>query len=220
MEELSNVAYAIRRENDQLDDLHKSMEEFQKLDDELNTEYKNSIEAQQLLGTVADENANRILDYTTGIINKTLSEVFPNNPDRISLERKIHGEKHPHINLKIKNPDGKERDIALGKGTGLQQIVSFLYRICLLEVTGGRKLIIQDELLSGIHPEVSKIIEDVMMIFAEGGFQFLVVDYNLSTIFGKTYQVDPDVGDGTGARMVVVEDEETAVDEGPESQEE
>ena len=71
-----------------------------KLDD-MNNQYVVMLEAQQLLTTVSDNNTTAILDYITGIINKTLGELFPHDNRRIYLEKTMYQGQHAHINVKL-----------------------------------------------------------------------------------------------------------------------
>lgn len=156
---------------------------------DMNTKYVNMIEAQQLLTTVSDENTTAVLDYITGIINKTLGELFPHDSRRIYLQNTMYQGQHAHINIKLTGTNGKLRDLTLQSGTGLRQVISFLFVLSLIEIRKGRRLLIADELLSGVHPEAKRIIKDIISIFAEEGFQFAFVEYGVNDS-GKIYLVE------------------------------
>ena len=79
--------------------------------------------------------------------------------------------------------------MSIQSGTGLRQIVSVLFVICLIEVRKGRRLLILDERLSGLHSEAKRILSEIIKIFSEGGFQFIFVEYSLNTL-GKLYNVE------------------------------
>ena len=51
--------------------------------EEKNQQYLVMLEAQKLLVSISDQNTNAVLDYITGIINKTLGELFPHDSRRI-----------------------------------------------------------------------------------------------------------------------------------------
>jgi len=156
---------------------------------EMNTRYVNMIEAQQLLTTVSDANTTAVLDYITGVINKTLGELFPHDSRRIYLEKSMYQGQHAHINIKLTGTNGKVRDLTLQSGTGLRQVISFLFVISLIEIRKGRRLLIADELLSGLHPEAKRVVTDIIQIFAEEGFQFAFVEYGVNDL-GKIYLVE------------------------------
>lgn len=155
----------------------------------LNKQYVVMLEAQQLLATVSNNNTNAVLDYITGVINKALSELFPYDTRRIYLEKSLHAGQKAHIRVKVETADGSERDLTLQSGTGLRQIISFLFVISLIEIRKGRRILIMDEILSGLHPEAKRVVMDIMKIFAEEGFQFVMVEYGVNNV-GKIYLVE------------------------------
>lgn len=155
----------------------------------MNDRYAVMLEAQQLLATVSDTNTNAVLDYITGIINKTLGEIFPHDPRRVHLERKLYNGQHAHINVKLTGTGGKSRDMVLQTGTGLGQAVSVLFALCLIEIRKGRRLFIADELLNGLHPVAKGVLLDIFKLFTEDGFQFIMVEYGADNV-GKMYLVE------------------------------
>ena len=151
--------------------------------------YVNLLNAQKLLSTVSDDNTEATLLFVSGVINKALAEIFKGDTRRIHLTKKLYAGSKPHIILELENGKGERLDMAIQSGTGLRQIVSVLFVICLIEVRKGRRLVIFDERLSGLHKEAKRILSEILKIFAEGGFQFIFVEYTLNTI-GKLYSVE------------------------------
>jgi|GEM_PF-1760777 len=162
--------------------LIKSLQDSQSL-------YVRMINAQKLLSTVSDENTQQTLDFITGMVNKVLSEIFPDNIRRIQLKKKLFGGSKPHINVEIVNGDGNVLDIEAQEGAGLGQIISFMYVICLIEIRKGRRLLILDERLNGLHKQAKQVLSEIIKIFAEGGFQFIFIEYSLNDL-GKIYNVE------------------------------
>lgn len=156
---------------------------------ELNEQYVVMLEAQQLLATVSDMNTVAVLDYITDIVNKALHELFPHDHRSIYLEKKMHAGQYAHINIKLLGTNGVVRDLTLQSGTGLRQVISFLFILSMIEIRKGRPLFVADELLSGLHPEAKRIVMDIIQIFAEEGFQFAFVEYGVNNI-GKIYLVE------------------------------
>ncbi len=180
----------------QLDAEHSQIQTIKDKIEKLTTDYERAaktyfdmVEALQLLATVSDETTRQILDYITGIINKTLAELFPHDQRRIKLERSIYAGQHAHINITLTGSDGKPRDLQLQSGTGLRQVISFLFTLSLIEVRKGRRILIADELLSGLHKEAKRIVMDIIRIFAEEGFQFIFVEYEVNDL-GRIYLVE------------------------------
>ena len=156
---------------------------------DMNTQYANMLEAQQLLTTVSDENTTTVLDYITGIINKTLGELFPHDSRRIFLKKSMYQGQHAHITVQLTGTNGKVRDLTLQSGTGLRQVISFLFVLCLIEIRKGRRVLLADELLNGMHPVAKQLVCNIIQIFAEEGFQFIFVEYGVNSL-GRIYLVE------------------------------
>lgn len=151
--------------------------------------YVDLLQAQQLLTTVSDDNTESTLTFITSVINKALAEVFKGDARKIELKKKLYAGNKPHINIELTNSEGNTIDLAMQSGTGLQQIVSVLFTICLIEIRKGRRFLILDEKLSGLHKSAKRIMSEILQIFTEGGFQFIFVEYSLND-FGKIYNVE------------------------------
>lgn len=156
---------------------------------DMNNQYVVMLEAQSLLSTVSDENTTKVLNYITGVINKALVELFPYDNRRIYLSNTLYRGQFAHITVSLINGKGRERNLELQSGTGLRQVISFLFVLSLTEVRKGRRLILMDELLNGMHKEAKRVVSDIMQIFAEEGFQFVTIEYGMDAI-GKIYLVE------------------------------
>lgn len=189
MSQFTNEIVIIEQNYKQAQDIKANIDVLTTKLSDMNTQYVNMIEAQQLLTTVSDSNTTAVLDYITGIINKTLGELFPHDSRRIYLEKSMYQGQHAHINIKLTGTNGKTRDLTLQSGTGLRQVISFLFVLSLIEIRKGRRLLIADELLSGLHPEAKRIVQDIISIFASEGFQFAFVEYGVNNL-GKVYLVE------------------------------
>ena len=173
----------------QAQELKERIEAMQKKLTDMRNQYCVMVEAQQLLATVSDNNTTAVLDYITGIVNKALSEIFPHDSRRIFLEKKMHNNQYAHINIKLSGTGGKTRDLTLQSGTGLRQVISFLFVLSTIEIRKGRRFMVMDEILSGLHPEAKRIVMDIMQIFAGEGFQFMMVEYGVNNV-GRIYIVE------------------------------
>jgi hypothetical protein len=171
--------------------------------------YVNMIDAQKLLSAVSDDNTSKTLDFITGMVNKVLSEMFVSDTPHIRLTKRLFAGSKPHINVELIDGSGNSLDMALQSGTGLSQVVSFMFAICLIEIRKGRRLLIMDERLNGLHKEAKNILSKVIEIFAKGGFQFVFVEYGLNNI-GKIYNVEKR---GDESRIVSLEKGQEYTDE-------
>lgn len=178
--------------------LKQQLKERKKLERELKTLYENLADAQQhyvdlldaqkLLSIVSDDNTKTILDYITSIVNKVLSEVFPNDTRRIYLKKKLYANR-PHIVLELVNGDNMVLDTKFQAGTGLCQVISVLFSICLIEIRKGRRLVILDERLNGLHRRAKLVVQEILKLFTEAGFQFIMVEYGINNL-GKIYNIE------------------------------
>lgn len=158
--------------------LEKAIEEFNTLQD-----------AQQVLTTVSEENTTAVLDFVTEVINRTLGEIFKGDRREIKLKKSVRSGKYVHINVDLVTSEGISRSLTLQSGTGLRQIVSFLYILSLIEVRKDRRLVMMDEILSGLHSQAKGVITEIISLFADSGFQFIMVEYGIDDL-GKIYNVE------------------------------
>lgn len=185
----SEVLVGLKRDLKDKEKLEKRVSDRKKELAKAQQDYINLLNAQKLLSTVSDDNTEATLLFVSGVINKALAEIFKGDTRRIHLSRNLYGGNKPHIVVELENGKGEKLDMSIQSGTGLRQIVSVLFVICLIEVRKGRRLLILDERLSGLHSEAKRILSEIMNIFAEGGFQFIFVEYSLNTL-GKLYNVE------------------------------
>ena len=189
MSQYSQYIQRLRFEIEQRDSNIQKAEKIQETIADLEKKYVDMLEAQQLLSTISEENSNKVLSYITSIINRALSELFPHDTRRVYLEKTLHANQHAHINVVLETSDGRKRDLTIQSGTGLRQVISFLFVLSLIEIRKGRRLLMMDELLSGLHPEAKSVVKRIMTIFAEEGFQFIMVEYGIDDL-GKIYLVE------------------------------
>lgn len=159
-------------------------------------------EAQKALSVISEQNTSLVLDFITGVINQTLGEVFKGDSREIRLSKSLRAGRYVHINVELVTSEGKTRDLTLQSGTGLRQIISFLYVVSLIEIRHDRKLLMMDEILSGVHSAAKAVLVEIMKIFAAGGWQFVMVEYGVDDL-GKIYHVEKP---GTEARVYALED--------------
>lgn len=173
---------AKKRDEAEIERLTKEM-------DKLIEEWAVLDEGVKLLAGVSDENIKKVLGFISGVINRTLAEIFKSDVRKIDFIFKTYRDVHSHIVVRLTNGHGVSLDMNLQTGTGLKQIVSALFTICLIEIQKGRRLVIFDEKFSGLHKEAKAILVEILRIFAEGGFQFIFVEYSLNNL-GKIYNIE------------------------------
>lgn len=152
---------------------------------EMDNKFNVYCRASSILGSVADKNTETKISAITGVINKALAILFPDGSRSIELTQKMHNNAYPHFLVTLKVEDGQTRSFKQS-GTGLAQVISFLFTACLIDARGGRKVMVMDELLNGLHPDAKGIVRDLMLALCDK-FQFIIVEYGMN--IGKQYEV-------------------------------
>lgn len=176
--EQETKATAKERIRIQLEEIEKDLEEKGKTLEDM-------IRAATILGNVADENTQRVLTKITSVINSSLAEMFKQDKRRIAIKQIMYRNVYPHFVVELETEEGIKRTFKQS-GTGLAQVISFLFTICLIDARKGRKLMVMDELLNGLHPDAKIIIKNLIKVLS-GKFQFVIVEYGVD--IGKQYEV-------------------------------
>lgn len=168
-----------KQQQDLLDTLLKLQSEIK----ELCTVRDLYFRAATILSDVTDDMTQATLDNITGVINKALAVLFTSNPRWVKIEKSLYRKLYNHFNVELHVEDGSVRSFEQS-GSGLAQTISFLFTLCLIDARGGRKILVMDELLNGLHPEAKSVCAELMLSLTSR-FQFVAVEYGLD--IGKQY---------------------------------
>lgn len=142
------------------------------------------VRAITLVGNVSDENITATLNNITGVINRALAILFKDKR-QVSIEKIMHNNTYPHFNVVLRVEDGSIRTFDQS-GSGLAEVISFLYDVCLIDLRGGRKIIVADEIMNGLHPSAKELIKELMLAMTPK-FKFIITEYMLD--IGTQYEV-------------------------------
>lgn len=174
-------------------DLEKRIADLDEICRQKDHKYGAYCRAASIIGRVSDENTETKLSAIMGVINRALALLFTDTPRTISITQTLYRNAYPHFNVTLTVEGGKQRTFKQS-GTGLAQVVSFLCTACLIDARGGRKIMVMDELLNGLHPDAKGVIKDLILALSNR-FQFVVVEYNVN--IGKQYEVVKSGGTST-----------------------
>lgn len=143
------------------------------------------IRSSNLLGLVSDEMTQTALANVTAVVNKALLVLYPEGNRQIKITKKMYRRKYQHFTVDLIVDNGKVRSFNQS-GSGLKQVISFLLLLSFIDARGGRKILVMDEILPGLHSQGKAIIKALMQAVSDR-FQFVVIAYDFD--IGDEFEV-------------------------------
>ncbi len=149
-------------------------------------ELQTVIEACNLLTKLADARVKKGLDFIVKIINDTLIKLFPEDFKALRVEMDAYHETYPQMRLTLITSKDRVRSLKTQEGNGVSQVISLLYILCLLYISGYRRFIHIDEVLNGLHPDAWALIDDILKLFEDKlGYQFIITQHGYTPKNGR-----------------------------------
>lgn len=183
LETATSLTYDITSSKREVEKLDRKIEEEADAYNKFSQEHDVKVRASALIASVTDYNTRMLLDGITRLINRTLAILFKEDKREVRIEKSMYRDVYPHYNVILRVGDGVERDFSMS-GSGLGQVVSFMFLLSFIEARDGRKLFIADELLGGLHPDAKALIKELLLALSSR-FYFIFVEYGMD--IGKEY---------------------------------
>lgn len=143
----------------------------------------------EILQSTSEKSVEKAYEFLESSINSTLEKMFTHSTRKIKIETSDRNHQYPQLQLALYVGDGKKRSLKKQSGHGIGQIISFLTILTLIVITGSRRVVLMDEILSGVSAENKEILDTIMWSFTEIGFQFLMVEHGFIPKGAHVYEL-------------------------------
>lgn len=157
----------------------------------------------EILRGVSDETVKDAYKFIEKNLNMALERMFKNSVRKIEIKESIRNNQYPQLNFILHVGNGKVRSLKSDSGHGIAQIVSFLSILCLIVITKSRRIVVMDEVISGVSVRNRMIIAEIMWTFVEIGFQFIVNEHGFIPERSKVYHLEM-VGDVSHVKQTYI----------------
>lgn len=142
-----------------------------------------------ILRIVSDNSVKESYEYITESVNVALSRIFTESTRRIRLQESTLKGQYPQLEVILEVGDGIERSLKFNSGHGLTQVISLLCILTIIVITKSRRLLVLDEVLSGLSDSAREIIADILWTFTDIGFQFIICEHGFIPKGAKVYEM-------------------------------
>lgn len=132
--------------------------------------------ALELLQGISDDSIKSSYEFMEESINSALKQIFPDKVRTIKINESPRGT-YPQLRMELLVENKEKRSLKLCTGHGVLQVISLLSNMCLITITGKRRFILLDEVVSGMSANTLSVIEEILYAFSEIGFQYLIIEH-------------------------------------------
>lgn len=154
----------------------------------------------EILRKVSDEAVGQAYKFLQESLNSALEKMFEKTTRKIEIRESIRGNQYPQLELVLHVGNNKTRSLKTDSGHGLAQIVSLLSILSLIVITGSRRILVMDEVISGVSVRNRQIVSDILWSFTEIGFQFIVNEHGFVPENSHVYHLEM-VADVSGVKQ-------------------
>ena len=159
-----------------------------------------------LLRQVSDKAVVDAYKFLEDSLNNSLARMFANTTRKIHLKEYTRDGQYPQLEIELEVAGGITRSLKADSGHGIAQIVSLLSILSLIVITNSRRILVMDEIISGLSTNSRKIVSDILWAFTEIGFQFIVNDHGFVPKGSRVYYLEMS-GDVSGVKETYIEQE-------------
>ena len=141
----------------------------------------------EILQKVSDEAVGKAYRFLEQSLNSALAKMFTKTTRKIELKESLRNNQYPQLKIILHVGNGKTRSLKNDSGHGLAQIVSLLSILSLIVITGSRRILVMDEILSGLDVHNRQVVNDILWTFTEIGFQFIVNEHGFVPEIGRAH---------------------------------
>jgi hypothetical protein len=161
----------------------------------------------EILNGISDDVVNKALEFLETELNAALDQMFVDSKRSIKIKQSMFRNQYPQLTFEVVTTTGSVRSLKSDSGHGLAQIVSLISTLSLIVITGARRFMILDEVISGVSVKNREIIDTILWSFADIGFQYIVNDHGYIPKGASVYEFKM-VGDKSSCSRHWIEERE------------
>lgn len=158
----------------------------------------------EILRKVSDEAVGQAYKFLEQSLNSALSKMFTNTTRQIELRESTRANQYPQLEIVLHVGKNKTRSLKSDSGHGLAQIISLLSILSLIVITGSRRILVMDEIITGLSVHNLKIVTDILWTFTQIGFQFLINEHGFIPKGSYVYHLEM-IGEVSGIKKEYLE---------------